>query len=322
MEAKRKRRKRRLAWGRIIPLVALLLGFGFLANVLIENMAPAVNMMAAALARTEESAEYIRGEQLQQPDAIEEIMYTTTEYLPLTSVYVGNIIDTGYLALVNPWNSISEEPCITLLSAAWPTVPVSRVDGMYLHISALQAVETMFNSARSANVDGLFVSSGFRGYNLQRQLYIESAGSGYVFPPGYSEHHTGLGVDIMATGLSMWELGDSAQGRWLADNSYRYGLILRYPQGSEHITGAPLEPWHFRYVGKPHAYFMRQHNLLLEEYLQHIQAQGSFSFEKNGITYHILHQIPQNGMIYVPYGLDFTISSDNMGGVIIWTTKS
>jgi len=318
----RRRKRRRLAWGRILPLMALLFGFGVLVNVLITNIAPAVSMMAAALEHSEESSEYIYSEQPQHPSIIEETMHPTDTYLPLVSVCVSDIIDTGYLALINPWHRISVEPDFSLLATAWPTVPVSRVEGMYLHISALRAVEEMFNSARDVSLDGLFVSSGFRGYELQRQLYIDSAGSGYVFPPGHSEHHTGLGVDIMATGLSMSELGDSIQGRWLADNSYKYGLILRYPQGSEHITGAPFEPWHFRYVGRPHAYFMQKHGLLLEEYLQHIQAQDNFSFDKNGIIYHVLHQIPQNGMIYVPYGLDFTVSSDNMGGVIIWTTKS
>jgi len=318
----RRRKRRRLAWGRISILAVLLLGFVALVNILITNIAPAVDMMAAALERAEESFEYIYSNQSQQPSAIEEAIHSTDTYLPLVSVCISDIVDTGYLTLVNPWHRISSEPDFGLLAAAWPTVPVSRVDGMYLHISALRAAEEMFNSARHEDINGLFVSSGFRGYDLQRQLYIDSAGSGYVFPPGYSEHHTGLGVDIMATGLSMWELGDSSEGRWLANNSYRYGLILRYPQGSEHITGAPFEPWHFRYVGRPHAYFMRKHNLLLEEYIQHIQAQESFSFVKNGITYHILHQTPQNGMIYVPYGLDFAVSSDNMGGVIIWTTKS
>jgi len=192
---------------------------------------------------------------------------------------------------------------------------------MYLHMSALRAVAEMFTSARAADLSALFVSSGFRDFYRQAYLYGDGSNSEYVMPPGFSEHHTGLAADILAVGIGMLELSGTPEGRWLAANSYRYGLILRYPQWAEAITGINYEPWHFRYVGRVHAYYMMQNDFVLEEYITYIHQQGHFYFEKNGVTHYVFHQTPQEGMIYVPEGQDFIVSSDNKGGYIIWTIQ-
>ena len=235
----------------------------------------------------------------------------------LTPVNVKDITNTGYLILVNRELYLPAEPCISTLLLAWPTVPVSTVAGMYLHPSALAAVSTMLTSARLADVGSFFITSGFRDFASQYALYNSGMDRAFVLAPGHSEHHTGLAVDIMATGIGQWQLANSPQGRWLAENSYRYGLILRYPEGTEHITGVAFEPWHFRYVGKAHAYFIHNNNLVLEEYIELLQTLGSISFEMNDTTYHILRKIPENGMIYLPVDMAFTISADNKGGYII-----
>jgi len=237
--------------------------------------------------------------------------------LAMVGVNRADIIDTGYMALINHSHGISADPNPALLSMAWPAVPVNVIEGTYLHNTALKAVEQLFYSARQNGIYGLFVSSGFRGLELQRELYAGGANSAFVMPPGHSEHHTGLAVDILATGVAMADLGISLQGRWLAENSYRYGLILRYPQGAERVTGIQFEPWHFRYVGRPHAYYMFSNNLVLEEYIMLIQERQHFTINLNGITYHVLHQRPQSDIIDIPYGMEATISSDNMGGYII-----
>ena len=152
---------------------------------------------------------------------------------------------------------------------------------------------------------------------LQAELYADGANRAFAMPPGHSEHHTGLAIDILATGVRMADMGNSVPGRWLADNSYRYGLILRYPQGATHITGIEFEPWHFRYVGRPHAYFMRQNGLVLEEYIELIRSTGGFSIEMDGRIYHVKHTIANGGVIYLPMYLEFSVSSDNMGGFIV-----
>ena len=237
--------------------------------------------------------------------------------ISLTPVHTSNIVDTGYLALINRQHPVAIEPSNSLLVAAWPTVPVSFTNGMYLHPTALQAVANMMNTAQTQGIGSLFVSSGFRGLNMQATLYDNGANSNFALPPGHSEHHTGLAIDILVSGVSQAQMSNSAGGRWLAGNSYRYGLILRYPQGTTHITGIDYEPWHFRYVGKPHAYFMMRNNLVLEEYIELLQKTGGVSFEMKGTTYNILHQSPSDDMIYLPTDLEFTVSADNTGGFIV-----
>jgi NADPH-dependent curcumin reductase CurA len=66
-----------------------------------------------------------------------------------------------------------------------------------------------------------------------------------------------------------------------------------------------------------HAYYIKQNNLIFEEYIQHIQEQVSLYLEKDDISYYIYHQTPLNGMINIPEVLEFTISNDNTGGYII-----
>jgi len=246
---------------------------------------------------------------------------TPAPTIPLTRISTNDITDTKYLALVNHQHPAPYDPAAYLLSAAWPTVAVSRIDGMYLHNSALRAVSELFASARAAEVGAFFVSSGFRNFYHQAYLFGDGSNSGYVMPPGHSEHQTGLAADILSVGISMSEFGDTPEGQWLADNSYRYGLILRYPRGAEAITGINYEPWHFRYVGQFHAYYMRQMDFVLEEYIAYIHNRGHFSFDKGAITHYVLFQQPYDGNIYVPYGRDFLVSRDNKGGYIIWTTE-
>ena len=84
--------------------------------------------------------------------------------------------------------------------------------------------------------------------------------------PGYSEHHTGLAVDVVS---GDWETCTNEEvWAWLAENCQNYGFILRFPEGKEHITGITYEPWHFRYVGTRAAKVIMAEGLTLEEYLQ------------------------------------------------------
>ena len=90
-----------------------------------------------------------------------------------------------------------------------------------------------------------------------------------VLPPGTSEHQTGLAVDIVTPHHQMLTdyFADTPAGVWLAENSWRYGFILRYPRDSIHITGVIFEPWHFRYVGREHAQAIFEGGYIFEEYL-------------------------------------------------------
>lgn len=122
------------------------------------------------------------------------------------------------------------------------------------------------------------ITSGYRSKEKQQQLFDdrvkEYRSAGYskkeakqmtlkqVAKPGYSEHETGLAVDINSTGGNSWDLYG-----WLSNNSYKYGFILRYPDGKEDITGINYEPWHFRFVGKEAAEYIHENSITLEEYI-------------------------------------------------------
>ncbi len=99
----------------------------------------------------------------------------------------------------------------------------------------------------------LFVVSGFRSYDTQNTLYNnyvskdgKEAADTYSARPGHSEHQSGLAFDLNLVDVSF---ENTNEGRWLNENCYRYGFILRYPKGKTNETGYIYEAWHFRYVG-------------------------------------------------------------------------
>ena len=136
--------------------------------------------------------------------------------------------------------------------------------------------ETMaaFNEMKSAAYrDGLTLNicSGYRSYSYQNQLYNsyvardgKDKADTYSARPGHSEHQTGLAADINYAGD--W-FNTTREAAWLAENCYKYGFIIRYPQGKQDITGYKYESWHVRYLGRETAKMVYDSGLTLEEYL-------------------------------------------------------
>ncbi|NLY86999.1 MAG: DUF5011 domain-containing protein [Clostridiales bacterium] len=132
------------------------------------------------------------------------------------------------------------------------TLPVSYGPGD-LTDKAAKAWNKMDNAAQKDGID-ISIVSGYRSYSTQKSLYNyyiakdgkEKADS-YSARPGHSEHQTGLAVDINSVED---HFEDTAEGKWLNDNAYKYGWILRYVKGKTEITGYIFESWHYRYVGK------------------------------------------------------------------------
>ena len=85
--------------------------------------------------------------------------------------------------------------------------------------------------------------------------------------PGHSEHQTGLAVDVEGENKDYDNFEDTKEFIWMKNNAHRFGFILRYPKGKEHITGFKYEPWHYRYVGIETATKIFKQNITLEEYL-------------------------------------------------------
>ena len=117
----------------------------------------------------------------------------------------------------------------------------------------------------------LYIASGFRSYEYQTTLYnryVERSGKEeadrYSARPGYSEHQTGLALDLNTIDASF---ADTDEYEWVKRNCYKYGFIIRYPEGAEEITGYMYEPWHLRYLGTDIARDVYESGLTLEEYL-------------------------------------------------------
>ncbi len=111
---------------------------------------------------------------------------------------------------------------------------------------------------------------------------IEENVATYSCAPGTSDHQTGLAVDIVQTSLPsrfdslIQEFGETEAGKWLAENCYRFGFVLRFPEDKQDQTGIIYEPWHFRFVGLTHATAMYDMNLCLEEYVEYLTSVGYF----------------------------------------------
>lgn len=184
-----------------------------------------------------------------------------------------------YLRLVNSDHLMTE--------ADVPEVATETVDanGYQVDVRIMQDLEDMFADARAAGRDPM-ICSAFRAWDMQVLLYenkIErvmqeeglsreeaavKAGT-EVAKPGTSEHQVGLALDIVS---SEYQELDEAQmetedQKWLMENSWKYGFILRYPMDKSEITGIIFEPWHYRYVGKKAAKEITEQNITLEEYV-------------------------------------------------------
>lgn len=143
----------------------------------------------------------------------------------------------------------------------------------FMRKEASTALEELFNAAKKDNIY-LYALSGYRSYSTQKSIYkrtIKEQGrkyaNKYVAKPGYSEHQTGLAMDI-TTKDSYVAFEKTLEGKWLSENAYKYGFIIRYPLGKESITGYSYEAWHIRYVGKQASKEIFTKNIVLEQYLE------------------------------------------------------
>lgn len=172
----------------------------------------------------------------------------------------------------------------------------------------------MITAAAKEGVRNFSITSGFRDFNAQSVLY-EEMGSAYALPAGYSEHNLGLALDVGSTQMKM---ADAPEGKWIEENAWKYGFILRYPKDKTDVTGIQYEPWHIRYVGFPHSVLMKEKNLVLEEYLELLKEQKSISTTIHGENYEIYYyHVTKDTTIHVPSNLRWEISGNNIAGVIV-----
>ena len=171
--------------------------------------------------------------------------------------------------LVNKYHYLSSKFTPELVSMEKKYAAYS---GASMHPEAYQWFTKMVDDAAA---QGLWLScvSAYRSHSYQNTLYTryvkqngQKLADTFSARPGYSEHQTGLAVDINTASTSA-HFENTKQYAWLSENAWKYGFILRYPQDKQHITGFRFEPWHYRYVGQELAKAIYDSGLTLEEYL-------------------------------------------------------
>ena len=186
--------------------------------------------------------------------------------------------DDWQLVLINPTHSIEKEL----------EIEFDEVQGYKFDSRIAGKVRELIAAAKEDGYS-LAIVSGYRTMDRSRMLYAnkiaEYQNMGYdeatakveaakwVAPPGTSEHHSGLAMDIVSgdyyTKYSdlVEAFENEPEAVWLRENCARFGFILRFPKDKTDITGINYEPWHFRFVGEEHARAIMDQGLCLEEYL-------------------------------------------------------
>lgn len=134
------------------------------------------------------------------------------------------------------------------------------------------AFKKMANDAKKENLN-IRIISAYRSYDYQKNLYnnylkndTQEVVDTYSARPGFSEHQTGLAIDIDNIVLSYDKFHLTQEFGWMKNNCYKYGFILRYDIDKENITGYKYEPWHYRYVGIKISEYIYRNNITFEEY--------------------------------------------------------
>lgn len=153
-----------------------------------------------------------------------------------------------------------------------PINPDYARNGMSLVKEAKEAFEKLSQDAKQDNMM-IFAISSYRSYDYQLNLYntyVEADGKKaadtYSARAGFSEHQTGLVVDIYDGITPYTSFEETKEFKWMQENAHKYGFILRYPKDKVKITGYQYESWHYRYVGTKIAKIIKEKNLSLEEY--------------------------------------------------------
>lgn len=178
-------------------------------------------------------------------------------------------VNEDILMLVNKYNYLDENYVPDNLI----NVPTTYAyDGNVLRSDVFDAFKNMYNAAKDSNIS-LILNSSYRSYKDQletwetrKTAYGKDKADAYAARAGYSEHQTGLAIDVNEFKSTANNFDETEAFKWLTDNAYKYGFILRYPNGKENITGYSYESWHYRYVGTDAAKIIHDEDITFDEY--------------------------------------------------------
>lgn len=165
----------------------------------------------------------------------------------------------------------------------YPSKDIISVPGKYhingtsikLNKECYEAFLKMYNDAYKAGY-GFKLKSAYRSYDTQVDTYNywkskdgQKKADTYSARAGHSEHQTGYAFDIRDYDYEFEDYSKSASFTWVSKNAHKYGFILRFPKGKEHITGYQYESWHYRYCGIECATYIYENNITYEEYYEY-----------------------------------------------------
>ena len=336
----KRRRKHNFALAAlIIFFAAVLAGAGYL---IFRNNEADRRAAAESSAQSETQSAPVTESESAAPETEEPAAVTTDEgrsvTLPNDNIHKGDLILVNYrYEYIFPAEDVLEQ-----MKPRAEHFLVSTIDTS-LQPSALGAFVELTNDLyENSGFDDVLVVSSFRGVEEQRAIYQDRYGSeyaaAYVADPGYSEHHTGLAMDlsVYTNGVS-YDIETYPDCAWFMENYDRYGYILRYPEHKAGITSINYEGWHYRYVGLPHSLIMDKLDLCLEEYTDYVKNysfSSALCFDKTSseiktvdaaayaktasesIVYFVPASDGDTTNIPLPEG-DYTISGNNVDGFVV-----
>ena len=343
---KMSRRRYRKGKGALIALVALFLVVTVFSVILIirnKKNDPRENSPADTESESFESIAASDSESL--PESAPE---TEAERAPAKVVTASEAdVHDGNLILVNNEYAyvFPTEDVLLQMKPKAQHFLVSTLDTS-LRAEALDAFVSLTNDLYAASGCGdVLVVSSFRDEEKQREIYQDRVNrygaeyaAAYVANPGYSEHHTGLAMDLTVyTDGASYDIEEYDDTKWFMENYDRYGYILRYPEEKAEITKINYEGWHYRYVGLPHSLIMDALDLCLEEYIEDflplhksdnavccdtkngaIKYVNAFTYEKTADE-SLVYYVAQTGAeTKINISAEpFEISGDNVGGFVV-----
>lgn len=236
--------------------------------------------------------------------------YQDIESIPLEELlyHSSKVKSTNSLYLVNKKHKIDDVSVFNLVNF--------RDTSLLLDKEVIDDLENLLHDVKESTDEKVYIASTYRTAEDQERLYKQNPR--IAAPVDASEHQTGLALDLYVYRKAQREFIDTYAGKWIHHNSWKHGFIIRYPFLKKHITGIGYEPWHIRYVGKPHAEIIYRNGWTLEEYIYSLKEDVFYGIDE----YVISRQCPRNGKLDIPKELDdIQISPDNTGFYII-TGKS
>ena len=244
-------------------------------------------------------------------------------------------VHAGDLILVNTDTAYVEENPTEIVSIYDHKTDNYHVSGTEtsLRQPALDALNQMLDAFYVATGhQDMIVISGDRTTQQQRELYdadLAETGeqtSTRVALPGHSEHESGYALDFsLYTDGVQYDYDGTGEYAWINENCAHYGYVLRYAEDKQETTGIQAEPWHYRYVGQPHATYMMENNVCLEEYLtllKNYTADEPLSITNwDGEIYQVYYVAADTSTdstyVMVPPDAKYTISGNNSDGFIV-----